>query len=113
MSVFSLPWEINRDIESLLAKFWWKGSNGETRGISWMSWDRMCDHKNNGGMGFRNFIDFNLALLGKQGWRFFSRPNSLASRAYSKQGISLGIAFSMLSWETIPVLCGECGRLGL
>lgn len=33
-------------------------------------------------MGFRNFRDFNLALLGKQGWRLMARPNRLASRVF-------------------------------
>ncbi|XP_074353507.1 uncharacterized protein LOC141703747 [Apium graveolens] len=33
-------------------------------------------------MGFRDFRDFNIAMLGKQGWRFVSNPNSLVSRLY-------------------------------
>lgn len=47
-----------------------------------MSWDRMSKHKSVGGLGFRNLHDFNLALLGKQGWRFVTRPQSLASKIY-------------------------------
>lgn len=42
----------------------------------------MCRHKSIGGLGFRNLRDFNLALLGKQAWRFISQPNSLVSRVY-------------------------------
>lgn len=45
-----------------------------------MAWDRLCKHKNEGGMGFRNLREFNLALLGKQGWRVLRRPDSLAAR---------------------------------
>lgn len=33
-------------------------------------------------MGFRDFKDFNLALLGKHGWRLLSTPQSLVSRLY-------------------------------
>lgn len=47
-----------------------------------MSWDRMAKHKTAGGMGFRNFRDFNIAMLGKQGWRFIINPSSLVSRLY-------------------------------
>jgi hypothetical protein len=31
-------------------------------------------------MGFRNMKQFNLAMLGKQGWRLISRPESLCAR---------------------------------
>lgn len=47
-----------------------------------MSWNRMCRHKLTGGLGFRDFRNFNSAMLGKLGWRFMSNPNSLVSRVY-------------------------------
>lgn len=33
-------------------------------------------------LGFRNFRDSNLALLGKQGWRFLTKPESLVSKVF-------------------------------
>lgn len=42
----------------------------------------MTKHKTLGGMGFRDFRDFNLAMLGKQGWRFISNLNSLVTKLY-------------------------------
>ncbi|XP_074362353.1 putative mitochondrial protein AtMg00310 [Apium graveolens] len=33
-------------------------------------------------MGFRDFRDFNLAMLGNQVWRFLTKPNSLVSKVY-------------------------------
>ncbi|XP_074374107.1 uncharacterized protein LOC141714488 [Apium graveolens] len=42
----------------------------------------MTRHKSSGGMGFRDFRDFNIAMLGKQGSRFASNPGSLVTRVY-------------------------------
>lgn len=47
-----------------------------------MSWDRLSKHKSIGGLGFRHFRDFNIAMLGKQGWRFISNPESLVTKVY-------------------------------
>ena len=42
----------------------------------------MAKPKNAGGLGFQNFRLFNLAMLGKQGWRFITNPGSLTSRLF-------------------------------
>lgn len=82
MNVFLLPIKIIRDIEKSLAKYWWNIGNSNNSGMIWMSWERLAKHKDAGGLGFRNFRDFNLAMSGKQGWRFLSNPNSLVTKLY-------------------------------
>ena len=52
------------------------------RGIHWMSYDKLCVHKLAGGMGFRKFHEFHLAMLGKQGWRSLQEPSSLVAQIF-------------------------------
>lgn len=66
INVFLLPMEITKDIEKMLAKFWWNTSQSSNHSINWMAWDRMTQHKHMGGLSFINFRDFNIAMLGKQ-----------------------------------------------
>lgn len=47
-----------------------------------MSWDKLCVRKEDGGLGFRDLKAFNLALLGKQGWKFVSDRDALVTRLF-------------------------------
>jgi hypothetical protein len=81
MSIYVLPNSIIDDIEKMINAFWW-GGGGNSRGIKWMSWERVACPKEFGGMGFRNFKAFNLAMVAKQGWSFLFNPDSLVARIY-------------------------------
>jgi hypothetical protein len=48
--------------------------------MHWIAWDLLTHPKCQGGMGFKNLELFNLALLGKHGWRFITHPDSLCCR---------------------------------
>lgn len=78
MSCFKLPSTILEEVEKIIRKYWW-GSKS-LRGISWMSWARLCRPKSEEGIGFRNMESFNLALLAKQAWRITTKPEPLLSR---------------------------------
>ena len=50
--------------------------------MSWLSWDKLCESKADGGMGFQQLKQFNLALLAKQGWRLQVMHDSLVYRLF-------------------------------
>jgi len=79
MSCFILPINIYKKMRAVVANYWW-GSSADSRHMHWMSWERLNQPKSKGGMGFRDLRSFNLAMLGKQGWRLITRPDSLCAR---------------------------------
>ncbi|CAJ2660552.1 unnamed protein product [Trifolium pratense] len=82
MSIFTIPSSLCDEIEKMMNSFWWGHSGVRNKGIHWMSWEKLSMHKSDGGMGFKSLPAFNLAMLGKQGWRVMSNPNILISKIY-------------------------------
>ena len=66
MSCFKLPNSLCEDFTSMIRNFWW-GQRQEEKKISQLSWEKTCEPKSCGGMGFKNLKLFHLALLVKQG----------------------------------------------
>ncbi|XP_019191056.1 PREDICTED: uncharacterized protein LOC109185569 [Ipomoea nil] len=66
--------------ERTMNRYWWRSKNDQ--GIHWKAWDKLCIPKKYGGLGFKELRAFNLAMLGKQAWRFLTQPQSLVSRVY-------------------------------
>ncbi|KAL0456439.1 UNVERIFIED_CONTAM: hypothetical protein Slati_0983100 [Sesamum latifolium] len=78
MGVFRLPDGFIREIESLIANFWWHSS--DNRKIHWLSWNKLCTTKLHGGLGLRDLRAVNSATLTKKFWRLLTQPESLVGQ---------------------------------
>ncbi|CAL9004798.1 unnamed protein product [Prunus brigantina] len=108
MSVFKFPTTFCSELDSSIGKFWW-GQSMDSDKIHWLSWENMGLAKIEGGMGFRNFSEFNNALLASQGWRLLMYPNSLWAKIlkdkYFPDGDVLNAkkgARASWGWSSIP-----------
>lgn len=79
MNLFKFPVSLCNKLQSIITKFWWGGAQMENK-IHWTRWQHLCQSKSEGGMDFRNLVNFNQALIEKQGWRIFTRPNDIISQ---------------------------------
>jgi hypothetical protein len=82
MSTFLLPTTLGEEIQRMINSFWWGSNRRQGKGINWLSWDKLTMCKEYGGMGFRHLFGFNLAMLGKQGWKLLTHPDTIVTRIY-------------------------------
>lgn len=76
MNIFKFPAAVCKELDSMIAAFWW-GEVGEHRKTHWVSMHTLGLSEWECSMGFRNFSDFNDALLAKQCWQLIHNPDSL------------------------------------
>jgi hypothetical protein len=84
MSVYLLPDSTIKDIERMMNSYWW-GGGANNKGIRWLAWDRLTHLKSEGGMGFRDLHNFNLAMIAKQGWNIMAKPHTLVAKIYKSR----------------------------
>lgn len=79
MSIFKIPISIRRAIEQRIASFWWK-QTATKAGIHWKRWETLKTRKDCRGLGFKDLVALNKAMLGKQAWRLVQAPEALWSK---------------------------------
>ena len=123
MGCFKLPIGLCHEIEAMVKKFWW-GQCGERRKSHWIRWEELTKSKFVNGMGFKDLILFNDALLAKQTWRLLNNTDSLFHRVFKAKffpNCSILDAkeskASSYAWRSIlkgrdVILEGACWRVG-
>jgi hypothetical protein len=64
LSLFPVPVSVVKKLERLQREFLWNGMGDETK-FHLVNWHKACSPIKVGGLGVRNIIKFNQALLGK------------------------------------------------
>ena len=93
MSSFLLPTSLADELQRMLNSFWWGSKKDGRRSLHWLSWDRLCVGKDDGGLGFWNLHWFSLAMLGRHGWRFLIDPDVLVSWVFKAKYFPRGEVF--------------------
>ena len=107
MHCFKLPKKLCSELEGVIQSFWW-GHTATTKKVHWLKWSSLCRPKSLGGMGFRELMKFNEALLAKQVWRFLHNKESLVYKVFKAKIFPYGTimdarhsAHASYAWKSI------------
>ena len=109
LSLFPIPASVNRQIEKLQHEFLW-GGMGDVVKFPLVNWKTVCQALYCGGLGVKNHVVLNQALLGKWLWCFMMEHDSLWKQVvvtkygYETGSWSLGIVvgpYGMSFWKHI------------
>ncbi|XP_074266100.1 uncharacterized protein LOC141588565 [Silene latifolia] len=99
-SIFILPKGVLRRIDALCRNYLWDGSTEYVRSPL-VSWEKVCVPKDEGGLGIRHNIAWNLASICKLSWWIYSNQDSLWTICKVKDKFSAGFSSTGL-WLPCP-----------
>jgi hypothetical protein len=76
LSLFPVPMSEANRIEKIQRDFLW-GRMGDEKKLHLVSWNQVCHPLRIRGLGIRNVLKFNKALLGKWLWRYVNESEAL------------------------------------
>lgn len=94
MATFWLSKQVCDELDSIVRRFWWGPKHNNSNFLTLKSWIAICLPKENGGLGFRQFVDFNIALLANLGWKIAWKERSLWTDLISKKYLKGNSYFS-------------------
>lgn len=113
LSLLPLPKSVEKEMRSIMCNFLWGGSE-DIRKTAWLRWDEICKSKMEGGLGIKDLLRLNRALLCKWVWRFEREKERLWARFIQSRhgepqwskGIAAGVVRGRKSgwWSNITAL---------
>lgn len=85
MATFKIPKSICSIIDQLIKAFWWVQLEERTQFFAPISWDKLCQPKRQGGLGFKHTSNINNAMLAKTAWFLSNSTLSLASKTFKEK----------------------------
>lgn len=64
MSIFKLPNTLCDEMTAMVRRFWWGQANVKNK-MTWLSWDKMCLPKEEGGFGFLDLKGLQFSTIGQ------------------------------------------------
>lgn len=104
LSLFRMPMGILDKSRKLMRNLLWGGVEGESK-VSWVSLDKVCRTKEEGGLGVKYWEKFNKALMGKWRWRLLREGKSLGSRILAVKYKGVVTISSSVWWRDLHELC--------
>ena len=74
--IFILPKNVLKQVNAICRAFLWTGTCNSPK-PGYVNWTEVCKPKRNEGLGFRNLVSWNIAIIGKLVWDITKKADNL------------------------------------